>query len=386
MQAVYRHRQAIFVGSALVVLALLLLVASDALPAFGIALALMFLLDPAVSFLQRLGAPRWLGIVAMYALVALAVWALVAFIIRPLTDQFSQFLEKLPTLWAAVAGWQAAIDTWWANLPLPPDVITAVEKLLSSGQQTLVQLIESAVGPVLRIAARAVAFVVGLVVIPVFLFYVLKDRQRFSGALTSLMPASWAADIRSVLAILGSVAGRWIRGQLLLGLAVGVATYVGLMILSLIGFAGFAEFALLLALLAGILEWLPIIGPILASIPAILIGASISPAAALAAVALYIVIQQVENHLLVPKVMGDAVDLHPAVLIFALVVAASLAGVWGAILAAPVTAAIRDLYRYVFHRLDSVEPTAALALALPGNRNPKRPPAVAPDTPVAADG
>jgi len=374
MQALYRHRQAIFVGSALVVLALLLLAATDALPAFGIALALMFLLDPAVSLLQRFGAPRWLGIAAMYAVVAVAVWALVAFIIRPLTDQFSQFLEKLPTLWAAVAGWQAAVDTWWAHLPLPPDVIAAVEKLLSSGQQTLVQLIESAVGPVLRIAARAVAFVVGLVVIPVFLFYVLKDRQRFSGALTSLMPASWAADIRSVLAILGSVAGRWIRGQLLLGLAVGVATYLGLMILSLIGFSGFSEFALLLALLAGILEWLPIIGPILASIPAILIGASISPAAALAAVGLYVVIQQVENHLLVPKVMGDAVDLHPAVLIFALVVAASLAGVWGAILAAPVTAALRDLYRYVFHRLDSVDPAAALALALPGSRNPKPPP------------
>ena len=92
-----------------------------------------------------------------------------------------------------------------------------------------------------------------------------------------------------------------------------MATLIGLLVLAVIGFSEFADFAVLLALVAGILELVPIIGPIIAAVPAILIGASISPAAALAAVALYTIIQQVENHLLVPKVMGDAVDLHPAV-------------------------------------------------------------------------
>ncbi len=369
MHVLARHRQSLFVAAAALLLVLILVSAGSALPAFGIALAIMFLLDPPITYLHRRGVPRWLGVLVMYVLIGLLVWAIASFVIRPLSDQFAGFLEKLPALWAAVAAWQAAMEHWWAHLPLPPDVIKAVQDLLQSGQQTLVDLIESAIGPLLRIAARAFAFIIGLIVIPVFLFYVLKDRDRFSPALAALLPASWREDSRAVLAILGSVAGRWIQGQLLLGLAVGTATYIGLQVLALIGFSAFSDFALLLALLAGILEWLPIIGPVLAAIPLVLVGASISPAAALAALGLSVVIQQLENQLLVPKVMGDAVDLHPAVLIFALVVAAALAGVWGAILAAPLTAAGRDLYRYTFQRLEGQSPAQALKVALSGVLN-----------------
>ena len=120
----------------------------------------------------------------------------------------------------------------------------------------------------------------------------------------------------------------------------------------------------MLALIAGVLEWFPIIGPVIAAIPAILIGLSISPAAALAAVILYTAIQQLENHLLVPKVMGDAVDLHPAVIIMSLVIGGALFGIGGAILAAPVVAIGRDLYRYTFRRLHGDGPdTAFMAVA-----------------------
>ncbi len=135
---------------------------------------------------------------------------------------------------------------------------------------------------------------------------------------------------------------------------------------------------MILALIAGFLEWFPIIGPIISAIPAILIGLTISPAAALAAVALYTVIQQLENNILVPKVMGDAVDLHPAVMILSLVAGAALFGVGGAILAAPTVAAGRDLYRYGFQRLAGQPPLVALDLARHGARRtePEAAPAV----------
>ncbi len=124
----------------------------------------------------------------------------------------------------------------------------------------------------------------------------------------------------------------------------------------------------MLALIAGVLEWFPIIGPIIAAVPAILIGLSISPVAALAAVILYIVIQQLENNLLVPKVMGDAVDLHPAVMIMSLVIGGALFGIGGAILAAPTVAAGRDLYRYGFHRFGGQPPAHAFQYAMHGAR------------------
>jgi predicted PurR-regulated permease PerM len=140
--------------------------------------------------------------------------------------------------------------------------------------------------------------------------------------------------------------------------------------LTFAGFAEFGQFTLVLALIAGVLEWLPIIGPSIAAVPAILIGLSIGFPAAIAAAVLYTAIQQLENHVLVPKVMGDAIELHPAVVILALVVGGSLFGIGGAILAAPTVAAGRDLYRYGFHRFGGRTPTEALDLLFHGSRPP----------------
>jgi len=133
-----------------------------------------------------------------------------------------------------------------------------------------------------------------------------------------------------------------------------------------------------------VLEWFPIIGPIIAAIPAILIGLSIGFPAAIAAAVLYTAIQQLENNILVPKVMGDAVELHPAVMILALVVGGGLFGIGGAILAAPTVAAGRDLYRYGFHRLGGKPPVDAFELAKHGVRPapPEEPPE---EPPPAAD-
>jgi predicted PurR-regulated permease PerM len=176
------------------------------------------------------------------------------------------------------------------------------------------------------------------------------------------MPLAWRPDAVNILGLLARVGGRWVRGQLLLGASIFAATAIGLTILTLLGFSEFGQFTLVLALIAGVLEWFPIIGPIIAAIPAILIGLSIGFPAAIAAVVLYTAIQQLENNVLVPKVMGDAVELHPAVMILALVVGGALFGIGGAILAAPAVAAGRDLYRYAFHRFGGVAQDDAFAL------------------------
>ena len=100
------------------------------------------------------------------------------------------------------------------------------------------------------------------------------------------------------------------------------------------------------------LELLPIIGPIIAAIPAVLLALTGGLDAAIAALVLYIVIQQVENNVLVPKIQGDAVELHPSAVMFALVIGGAIAGLLGAILALPIAAAGRDVFRYLFRRLD----------------------------------
>jgi len=363
-----RHRQAIFALLMIALVAFLLWSARGALPAFFIGLALAFVLDPAVTLLARHGMPRWAGVVVMYVAVVAIVWALVAYALPPISRQASELIERLPELGSALGDVERSVLAWYRDLPLPADVRATIDAQLAASGQAFGELLRGLLAPTVNALLRVATFILGLVVVPVWLFFVLKDRERFSRSVAGAMPPSWRADAENLLALLGRVGGRWVRGQLLLGASVFAATVVGLTILTFVGFDEFGEFTLVLAVIAGVLEWVPIIGPIVAAVPAVLIGVSIGLPAAIAAAILYTAIQQLENHILVPKVMGDAVDLHPAVLILALVVGGALFGIGGAILAAPTVAAGRDLYRYGFHRFGGRTPTDALLITVHGVR------------------
>lgn len=382
--ALRRHRLGLFVAAVGVGVAWLLWTARGALPAFFIGLALLFVLDPVVTSLQRRGVPRWAGVLLSYAGVVALLWALVAFAVPPLARQARDFITHLPELGAAVTNIQRDVIEWYRSLPLPAELRDVLDESIRSAEEAFAEAVRQILGPALSTVVRTAGFIIGLVVIPVWLFFVLKDRERFPRAVTGALPEHWRDDGANVMTLLARVGGRWVRGQLLLGVAIFAATVVGLTVLTIVGFREFGEFTLVLALIAGVLEWFPIIGPIVAAIPAILIGLTISPAAGIAAVVLYAGIQQLENNLLVPKVLGDAVELHPAVLIVALVVGASLFGIGGAILAAPTVAAGRDLYRYTFQRLHDRSPAAALVAALGGSQpSPAEARAPAPTEPAA---
>ena len=198
---------------------------------------------------------------------------------------------------------------------------------------------------------------------PVWVFYLIKDRPGLTAAAERSLPAEWRPDARAISFLGLRVFGQWLRGQLFLGLTVGAATFVGLMLLSVTVDPVFGRFAILLSIIAGVLELLPIIGPIIAAIPAVLLALTGGIDAAVAAVVLYTVIQQLENNLLVPKIQGDAVELHPSAVMLALVIGGAIAGLLGAILALPVAAAGRDVFRYLFHRLDEPPATPADAIA-----------------------
>ena len=378
--SMHRHRQAIFAVLMVGIVAILLWNARGALPAFFIGLALAFVLDPAVTLLHRRGMPRWAGVLVTYVAMVAVIWALVAYVLPPISAQGREFIDQLPQLGAAIGDVEQGLERWYRDLPLPGEVRATVDEQLAASGQAFADLLSGLLAPTLNALVRVATFILGLVVVPVWLFFTLKDREGFSKAVAGALPPSWRADAENVLGLLARVGGRWVRGQLLLGASIFVATAIGLTILTLLGFSEFGQFTLVLALIAGVLEWFPIIGPIVAAIPAILIGLTIGLPAAIAAAVLYTAIQQLENNILVPKVMGDAVELHPAVMILALVVGGALFGIGGAILAAPTVAAGRDLYRYGFHRFGGQPPVEAFELAKHGIPRPSADEAAPPAT------
>ena len=199
-------------------------------------------------------------------------------------------------------------------------------------------------------------------ILPVWVFYLLKDRVVLVEAFDRALPQAWKFDTWVLLRTVERVFGQWVRGQLVLGFVVGILTFVGLVILGRTVDPIFGRYAILLSVIAGILELLPIIGPIISAIPAVLLAATAGIEAVIAALVLYTLVQQVENTFLVPKIQGDATDLHPAAVMFAIIIGGALAGLIGAILALPIAAAGRDVVRYLFRRMSPDDEAAVAAL------------------------
>ena len=262
-----RHRQSIFAIGMVALVIGLLWTARGALPAFFIGMALAFVLDPVVTRLARAGVPRWAGVLVSYLAVVGFLWGVIAFALPPIASQTREFVQHLPELGQSVSGLQQALADWYAGLPLPPELRETIDAQLAASGQLLADLLANLLAPTVNALVRAATFVLGLVVVPVWLFFVLKDREGFTRNVAGALPPSWRPDVEHVLGLLGRVGGRWVRGQLLLGGSVFLATAIGLTILTLIGFGEFGQFTLVLALIAGILEWLPIIGPIISASP-----------------------------------------------------------------------------------------------------------------------
>jgi predicted PurR-regulated permease PerM len=347
--------------AALVVL-LVLYLGRGALGPFIVGALLVYILDPAVGWLTRRGTPRWLAILVVYAVAIVVLVEGLSLLFGPLVRQLVDFVDDLPRLLQQVQGRLNALAALYDQVQLPRILRDIVDDMLAAlataGPGGVID--PSAILPIAQGVVAFLASLLGLAIVPVWAFYLLKDRDRLLRALEESLPLEWRPDAWSLLGIVERVFRRWLRGQLLLCLAVGVATFAGLLLLSATVDPIFGRFAVLLAVIAGILELLPIIGPIISMVPTVLLAATTGRLELIVAVVLlYLVVQQLENNLLVPKIQGDAIELHPAVVILALAVGAAIAGFLGAIFALPIAAAARDVYRYVFQRAGGAPPSEA---------------------------
>lgn len=366
-------RVAVLIAAAIVV-GLLFWMARDSLRPFIVGLLLVYLLDPPVRWLVARGVRRTLAIGIVYIVTIAGIVLFLEVTLTPLINELLRFIDELPVLAAQLQAQIQRLSEIYARLEIPPAVREWVDNLIASiqsgeggGAFDIAVLL-----PIVTGATSLLGAIFGYVVLPVWVFYLLKDRVVLTRTFDAALPPTWRFDVWAMLRTVQRVFGQWVRGQLLLGVTVGVMTFIGLMILSVTVDPIFGRFAILLSVTAGILELVPIIGPIIAAVPAVLLAATAGLEAVIAALVLYTLVQQLENNLLVPKIQGDAVELHPAAVIFAIIVGGALAGLLGAILALPITAAARDIVRYLFRRL-SPDGEEALARSLDGLRLDEHP-------------
>jgi predicted PurR-regulated permease PerM len=358
-------RVALLIAAAIIV-GLLIVLAGSAVTPFALGILLFYLLAPPVDRLAGLGIPRALSILIVYALVVVVVYVLLLVTLTPLLDQLERFATQLPSMATRAS---AALSEFYTKLDIPPEIRRAIESTTGDVSSLVRSFNPGSILPVVSSVAGFVVSLFGYAILPAWLFFLLKDRPSLQASFERSLPTAWRPDAGALARIVNRVVGQWIRGQVVLGLTVGIASYIGLEVLGATVDPVFGDFAILLAVISGLLELIPIIGPIIAAVPAVIVGLGAGPQGPLAVLALYFVIQQVENNVLVPKIQSDAVRLHPSVVIFCLVVGGAIGGLFGAIVSLPLAAMGRDIVVYLFHRLDdppmSVADATDLVLGAP---------------------
>jgi len=260
---------------------------------------------------------------------------------------FPLIVEQGTTIAAAVPGYYQSLREWMVNYPNQmivrlSEFLPATLPGLEPVQQTVQQMLASA-GQALGYMASAAKAIFMAIVILLLAFHWTLDGPRTIQSLLLLVPKGQRESISELISAMETKVGFYIAGQGVLCLAIGIMALVAYLIIGLPN-------ALVLALVAGVLEAVPMIGPLLGAIPAAVIALSIAPSKLVWVIVATLVIQQMENSVLVPRVMRKAVGVNPFVSLLAIFAFSSLFGIAGALMAIPLAAIIQLLLdRFVFH-------------------------------------
>jgi len=282
-----------------------------------VALLLMTILEPLVGRLSKIKIPRAISVFISYVLVIGILGGVIALLVPTLIEQTTSFLNALPG--------------YISNTGITKDFgDQVVSGLLST--------VGDAPGKIFQFTFSIFNNVLAIFTVLVFAFYMLLAREKLEDQLGFFFGDEKKKELGKVIDTLEHRLGGWVRGELILMFMIGLGVYIGLLLLGI-------PFALPLSILSGILEIIPYLGPVISAVPGILIGFGISPVAGLGVTALYFLVHQLENYILVPKIMEKSVGVSPIVTLIALAVGARLAGIVGVIISVPTVITIQVLVK-----------------------------------------
>jgi predicted PurR-regulated permease PerM len=308
------------------------------LKVFGVALALVFLwlirdiivilllsiifasaMEPLVRYFKLRKVPRAASVLAVYVIVLAVAGAVVSLLIPPVLSQFSLLSDNLPQYTEQFRSQFPVVNELMGGIDLG-DAIKQIFSTVNGG--------ESVLNRTVGVFNGFFTFITVLVIS----FYLVAEEKGMREFIRSLVPPHYQEFTMGLVDSIQKKMGLWLLGQLILSVSIFLMTFLGL---SLLG----VKYALFLALLAGLLEVIPYIGPFVSAVPAIFFAFIQNPALAIAVLVLYIIIQKVEGYVLVPKVMEKTVGVSPLAVLLALLIGFKLAGVLGLLLAVPLVGA-----------------------------------------------
>lgn len=286
---------------------------------------LVSILDPMVNWLRKKGIPKILAVILLY-LSLLALVALILFLlIPPIIDQAQQISLNFPRYWTKLTSEFSDVGQILSQY----GITERIEELFQSFQLRL----PGSTGGIFSKVSDFISGIVSLAVIFVITFYMLVEENALKRILSSLLPSKSLPYAHQLVNRIQNKLGLWLRGQLILCFIIFLLVYFALLISGV-------KYALIFAIIAGLLEFIPYLGPFFSGFIAVTLTFLQSPLMALWVLILYLVIQFFENNFFVPMIMRQTVGLNPIISIFALLIGGKLAGIVGIILAIPVVTAL----------------------------------------------
>lgn len=347
-------------GAIILVVAALLYVFKLVLLPLIVSGLLAFLLRPLVEKVEN-SMPwrsRWpnLSRISSILFIYVATLGVIAgsllLIVPPVYQEAVKFVESIPALYADI---ETTVEQWNQQLivSIPEGIRQRVQDALTRTGDALTAEIQDIIAGTVMAVPGIFTVIIGLVAIPILLFYLMKDQETLAEGMYGPLPSAVKPHLRNIVDIMSQVIGSYVRAQLTLAFVVGFLVFVGL---SLMGI----EFSVLLGIIAGITELIPIIGPWLGAIAGILVTLATAPEKVFWVIPLYLGIQIVENVLLVPRVQGNALNIHPLWMVVIILVGAQIAGLWGVILGPPLVAAGKGVVSYFSSQWNQPAPSPEL--------------------------
>lgn len=307
---------------------------------FIFAFFLAYLLDPVVQYVENKRVPRVFAILIIYTILFTIITGTVVFGVPVLLQELNKLIKAIPVLSDEIHNIIINFETGYSNFALPEAMKTVIDESIRDMESGLVDIVRSGTAAIIQFFSYIVCFIVA----PVFAFYILKDFGRIKTSFEMTIPRKYRSDVMAVVRDIDDIISGFIRGHLAICTVVGTLTGIGMYLIG-------ADFALIIGFIAAIAELIPYLGPFISAVPAIALSLLVSKKTAVYAVVVILIVQQLENSIISPKILGHNLGLHPLTIIFALLAGGELFGFAGLLLGVPLAAVIKVSLKYIYLKL-----------------------------------
>lgn len=313
-----------------------------------ISIALAYIINPLVNFLEKKKVKRLFGILLVYLGILGIIYLISVLIIPAIFEEIKKLIELLPQYTDEINNFANDFyNNYYKNIDNLPfglsQIKDSIENNISNLQGILINTANGTMNFIMAFFSKAL----NVVLIPIIVFYLVKDKEYFKKNVILTIPNKYRTTILSLSREIDYSLGNFIRGQLTVAVFVGVLTSIGLLIINV-------EYAFTIGLIAGVTNVIPYFGPVIGGGIAMLFALLDAPIKALWVLILFVIIQQIEGSILQPKIMGDKVGLHPVVIIISLLIAGNLFGIIGMLLAIPITTTLKIIFSHIIRKISSM--------------------------------